>query len=180
MTQEIPIADIESQLITAGEMAGADYQAPTHDNLWEAIRVALAAIRIARKERDDARAGFCSSLIPNTVVVCGEGGNFCSEHCRLKARPFETLQFAQVGAQCAQALKEWNSCELVINDVAKVLQEAYGGTFERDQIAGAVRALLPEIKPCPFISSDGWLMCQLKKGHGGKCQMKDISLEKKP
>jgi hypothetical protein len=31
---------------------------------------------------------------------------------------------------------------------------------------------------CPFTSGDGWLMCQLKKGHSGSCQMKDISVTK--
>lgn len=31
-------------------------------------------------------------------------------------------------------------------------------------------------KLCHFTSADGWLMCQLKYGHEGPCEMKDISI----
>jgi len=27
------------------------------------------------------RRGECFELIPNTFVVCGEGGNYCSQRC---------------------------------------------------------------------------------------------------
>lgn len=46
------------------------------------------------------------------------------------------------------------------------------------QLLAEVERMTPvyEAAPaCPFASADGWLMCQLKRGHGGSCQMKDVS-----
>jgi len=39
-----------------------------------------------------------------------------------------------------------------------------------------MRPVYEAARACPVTSADGWLMCQLKDGHGGRCQMKDVSL----
>lgn len=56
---------------------------------------------------------------------------------------------------------------------------------EQRQLIIALHAEVERMRPvyeaaplCPFTSSDGWLMCQLRTGHGGKCDLKDISLAK--
>jgi hypothetical protein len=32
----------------------------------------------------------CKGVIPNTFIVCGEGGNYCSEACHSQAEPATT------------------------------------------------------------------------------------------
>jgi hypothetical protein len=53
--EEPPLSSIESDLISAGEDIGKDYQSETHTRLWPAIKQAVDAIRVARKQRDDMR-----------------------------------------------------------------------------------------------------------------------------
>lgn len=38
------------------------------------------------KQLAEAARGKCAGTIPNTFIACGEGGSYCSETCRLKAK----------------------------------------------------------------------------------------------
>lgn len=55
--------------------------------------------------------------------------------------------------------------------LAKTLEVALGEIERMTPVYEAAQA-------CPLTSADGWLMCQLKLGHGGNCDMKDVSLAK--
>jgi hypothetical protein len=66
-----------------------------------------------------------------------------------------------------------------------ILEESKADLEEQRQEIGRLRAEAERMRPvyetaaaCPITSSDGWLMCQLRAGHGGNCEMKDISLAK--
>lgn len=56
------------------------------------------AIHVLRRERDEARSGKCLDVIPGTFIACGDGGNYCSEACRLRAAlaPFAKAAIAHV------------------------------------------------------------------------------------
>lgn len=41
-------------------------------------------IESLERENDLLREGKCLEVIPGTFVICGEGGNFCSEACLLR------------------------------------------------------------------------------------------------
>jgi hypothetical protein len=63
-----------------------------------------------------------------------------------------------------------------VEDAHVRIAEAY---MERDALRTEVERLRPVYAAaltCPLASADGWLVCQLKSGHGGTCQMKDVSL----
>ena len=55
--------------------------------------------------------------------------------------------------------------------LAKTLEVALSEVERMTPVYAAARA-------CPLTSADGWQMCQLKLGHGGACDMKDVSLAK--
>lgn len=68
-----------------------------------------------------------------------------------------------------------------LDDIERLKNTLRIGEVERDALRTEVERMRPVYEaasPCPFTSGDGWLMCQLKTGHGGSCQMKDVSVTK--
>lgn len=56
------------------------------------------------------RAGHCLAVIPETLVDCGEGGNYCSEACRLRAlnalaQELETKRVTMLDANRAEIVR---------------------------------------------------------------------------
>lgn len=51
----------------------------------EAIDQVAAERDAARATVERLRAGRCLDVISSTLIACGEGGNFCSEACRLRS-----------------------------------------------------------------------------------------------
>jgi hypothetical protein len=49
-----------------------------------AMRLLQRANRLAG-ECQNLRDGKCSGVIPGSFIACGEGGNYCSDPCRLRA-----------------------------------------------------------------------------------------------
>ena len=132
--KDMTISDIESNLIASAEDLG-NYQDPKFDPLFQAIRSAIHAITEARADRDKFRSGICSMLIPDTVIACGEGGNYCSEICRLRASK-DGLMHAAIESSRAQ--------HDLINKLRLELDEIIRENQRLSLIAVAAKALVAQ------------------------------------
>lgn len=103
-------------------------------------------------ELAELRAGHCLSVIPDTFIACGEGLNFCSETCRLRAE-VERLVAAIASARpswsaaltCSKVSGATRSCTMSLSTISpgdnawtSVLKQRDEARADRDRLRALV------------------------------------------